>query len=89
LRGSYQFIGCVFTFSACYYGQRRLYVNGLGRFMAEGYFHPVNAINSRVTGWRAPQRSHQGIGHKPHMHQVVLHGFRQVQGNHYPAFAHA
>ena len=52
LRGSYQFIGCVFTFSACYYGQRRLYVNGLGRFMAEGYFHPVNAINSRVTGWR-------------------------------------
>ena len=55
--------------------------------MAKGDFHAVNAVDSGVAGRGAAQRRHQGVGHKAHMHQMILNRFRQVEGDQNPTFA--
>jgi hypothetical protein len=52
--------------------------------MAEGDFHPVDAIHGGVAGRRAAQGRHLGVGDKSHVHQVVLDIFRQVKGDQDP-----
>ncbi len=53
----------------------------LGGLVAEGNLHAVNAIDGGVAGRCAAQRGDRGIGNEAHVHEVVLHGFRQVEGN--------
>jgi hypothetical protein len=55
--------------------------------MAEGNLHAVDTVDRGVAGWRATQGCHQRTGNEPHMHQVVLHGFRQIEGHQNPALA--
>lgn len=53
--------------------------------MAEGDFQAVNAIDGGVTGRGAAQGRDFSVGHKTHVHQVVLDVFRQVEGDKDPA----
>ena len=55
--------------------------------MAERDFHAVDAIDGGVAGRGAAQGGDLGIGHKAHMHQVVLDVFGQVEGDQDPALA--
>ena len=55
--------------------------------MAESDLHAVDGVDGGVAGGGAAQGSDQGIGDKAHMHQVVLHGFRQIEGHQDPGFA--
>ena len=59
----------------------------LGRFKTQGDLHAVDAIYRGIAGRSAAQRRHLRIGHKAHMHQVVLHGFGQIEGHQHPALA--
>ena len=55
--------------------------------MAEGNLQAVNAVDGGVAGGSAAQGRDLSVGHKTHVHQVVLDVFRQVEGNQDPAFA--
>lgn len=54
--------------------------DGVGGLVAEGNLHAVNAVDGGITGGGAAERSDKSIGDEAHVHEVVLHGFRQVKG---------
>jgi hypothetical protein len=61
--------------------------DGVSGFAAQGNLHAVNGIHGGVAGRSAAQRSHHGVGHKSHVHQVVLHGIGKVEGYDHCGFA--
>ena len=61
--------------------------DGFCGLVAKGDFHAVDAVDGGVAGRGAAQGGDQRIGDKAHMHQVVLDGFRQVEGHQDPALA--
>jgi len=54
--------------------------------MAQGDLHTVDGINGRIAGRRAAQRRDPRIGHKTHVHQMILHGLGKVQRQQDTAF---
>jgi hypothetical protein len=64
------------------------HTNGSGGLAAEGNLHAVHAVDGGVAGRRAAQDRDQRIGNKAHVHQMVLHGFRQVKAHQNPALAY-
>jgi len=52
--------------------------------MAEGDFHSIDAVDSRVAGRGAAQGRYQSVRDETHVHQVVLDIFRQVEGDQDP-----
>ena len=61
--------------------------DGFGGFVAQRDLHAVDAVDGGVAGRGAAQGGDEGIGDKAHMHQMVLDGFRQIEGDQDPAFA--
>ena len=57
------------------------HANGRGSLVAQGDFHAVDAVNGGVAGRGAAQRVDARVGHKAHMHQMVLDGFREVESH--------
>ena len=57
------------------------HADGFGGLVAESDLHAAHAIDGWVAGRSAAQRGHQGVGHEAHMHEVILHGIRKVQGH--------
>ncbi len=53
----------------------------LRSLVAQRNLKSVNGVNRGVAGWGAAHRRHLGIGHKSHVHQVVLNRLRQVESN--------
>ncbi len=47
--------------------------------MAQGDFHAVHAVDSRIAGRGAPQYGDVGVGNEAHVHQVILDGLRKVK----------
>ena len=60
--------------------------DGGGGLMAERDFKAVNAVDGGIAGGSAAQGRDLGVGHKTHVHQVVLDVLRQVEGDQDPAF---
>ena len=53
--------------------------------MSERDFEAVNAVDGGVAGRGAAQGRDFSVGHKTHVHQVVLDVLRQVEGHQDPA----
>jgi hypothetical protein len=61
--------------------------DALCRLVPEGDFQAIHEVNRGIAGRRAAQRRYLRVGHKTHMHQVVLDRLRQVEGNQDAALA--
>jgi len=49
--------------------------------MAEGNLHAINAVDGWVAGWCAAEGGDEGVWDKAHVHEMVLDGFREIEGD--------
>ena len=84
-RGLERVLGVAGVIAESICGLRGANADGFGSLVAESDFHAVNTIYGGVAGWRAAQGSDQGIGNKAHMHQVILHGFGEIEAHQHSA----
>jgi cytoskeletal protein CcmA (bactofilin family) len=61
--------------------------DGFGGFVTEGNLHVVNAVDGGIAGRSAAQSGNARIRDKAHVHEVVLNGLREVEGNQDACFA--